>query len=43
MARCCASRDAHFMPVSRKLLRASLLKLPRTNLSYLRVTTPKLV
>ena len=34
MARCCASRDARYMPASLKLSKATSLILPRTSLSF---------
>ena len=41
MARCCASRDARFMPASPKHSKASSPKSPRTSRSCWRVTAPR--
>ena len=41
MARCCASRDARFTPVSPKPLRASSPRSPRTSRSCWHVTAPR--
>ena len=42
MARCCASRDARFMPVSPKPLKANSPRSPRASRSCWRVTAPRL-
>ena len=42
MARCCASRDARFMPASLKPLKANSRRLPRTSRNCWRVTAPRL-